>query len=92
MSKLGVHLIVEGRVQGVGFRYFSQRIGTENNVKGFVRNLADGNVEVVAEGPEAKLKLLLEWCWQGPDYASVSDIQVKWLDQKNEFSEFNVQY
>ena len=55
MTKVGVHLIIEGRVQGVGFRFFSQRVATANNIFGFVRNLSDGNVEIEAFGECQKI-------------------------------------
>ena len=70
------HLIVEGRVQGVGYRASctsqAQRIG----VSGHVANLADGTVEVVIEGGPADVEALVDWCRSGPRHADVRDIRV----------------
>lgn len=66
-----VHFWVSGRVQGVGFRYHTQVRATELGLLGWVRNLADGRVEVVAEGPRAQIEKLVEWCRKGPPSAKV---------------------
>jgi len=54
------HVFYSGRVQGVGFRYTTQRRAVEQGVSGWVRNLPDGRVELLAEGPEAAVEKLLE--------------------------------
>ena len=56
----GVHIIITGRVQGVFFRYSTNKVGNKLGLKGLVRNLPDGNVEVVAEGDEDKLKEMVD--------------------------------
>lgn len=66
------HLLVEGHVQGVSFRAYTERKASELGLDGFVRNLTDGRVEVVAEGPEDRLQQLEDWCWQGSPAAKVS--------------------
>ena len=66
--------VVRGRVQGVGFRYFVRRLAIELNLRGFVRNRADGTLEVLASGPKAVLDRLLEGLGSGPAGARVSDV------------------
>ena len=73
-----VHIIVRGRVQGVGFRYFTKQRADAYNLIGFVRNLTDGNVEVVAKGPQKSLDNLIVDLKSGPPGSVVSDCVVNW--------------
>jgi acylphosphatase len=67
--------LVHGRVQGVGFRWFVQRRASALGVTGYVRNLDDGGVEVLAVGPPKILEQLRNDLWSGPVGASVSAVQ-----------------
>lgn len=67
--------VVRGRVQGVGYRYFVLREAGALGVSGFARNLPDGQVEVMAEGPEGALADLEERLREGPSFASVSGVE-----------------
>jgi acylphosphatase len=69
--------LVSGRVQRVGFRYFTQDIASREGLTGYVRNLPDGRVEVVAEGDEASLTRLEAALWQGPSHARVEDVEIE---------------
>ncbi len=71
------HLLVEGRVQGVGFRAATQRTAEHLKVTGWVRNLADGRVEIRAEGPVEALESLLSWVKHGPRWSNVRHIDVQ---------------
>lgn len=71
MSK---RFLVTGRVQGVGYRFFTASIATENGLRGFVRNLPDGSVEVVAEGHAESLGALKIRLEQGPPFSSVERV------------------
>ena len=66
---------VRGRVQGVGFRYFAQRAGTELGLTGYARNLDDGRVEVYAIGPAEKLNELAGRLHRGPRWAEVHGVE-----------------
>ena len=81
---------ISGEVQGVGYRYFARRRAQALGLRGYAMNLADGSVEVVAEGPRALLEQLLEQLRRGPSLARVSDAQANWSDSTNEFREFSV--
>ncbi len=89
-SKLRLHAIVEGHVQGVGFRYYvseqAQRIG----LTGWVRNLYDGQVEVTAEGPKPGLEELVRYLQRGPSGAYVSNVTQEWSVARGEFRRFSV--
>ncbi|HLR76493.1 MAG TPA: acylphosphatase, partial [Balneolaceae bacterium] len=56
------HIFIEGKVQGVGFRYFVRTNASDMNLKGWVKNLSDGRVEAVFEGPKAKVMSMVEKC------------------------------
>mgnify|MGYP005857283447 CR=1 FL=1 len=65
---------IEGRVQGVGYRRNAAREATRLGLGGWVRNVADGSVELLAEGEEEALALLARWCYQGPPGARVTAV------------------
>ena len=68
--------VVSGRVQGVGFRFFTQDIARREGLTGIVRNLADGRVEVVAEGDAESLTRLEAALRRGPSHARVEHVEV----------------
>ena len=73
-----VHLLVSGIVQGVSFRYYTVEEARRLGVAGWVRNLADGRVEVEAEGDRRALEALVAWCRSGPPAAQVDDVEATW--------------
>lgn len=87
-----VHLLIEGKVQGVFFRATSRKMATSFGVKGWVRNRWDGKVEMVVEGNSASVDKMLQWAHQGPPGASVSKVQVKEQPFKGEFDTFSIRY
>ena len=87
-----VRLLIAGRVQGVGFRYATQRQAESSALDGWVRNLADGRVEVVAEGPRAAVQALVDWCGSGPRYAAVHAVNAAWETPSDEPVGFRVRY
>jgi acylphosphatase len=70
------HLLIEGRVQGVGYRYSMQRQGAALGLRGWCRNLPDGRVEADVIGPPHSVEQLITWCHDGPPHAMVSDVIV----------------
>ncbi len=90
MANERVHLLVNGRVQGVGYRYATKMMATQLGLTGWVKNLADGRVEAVAEGPREKLESLASWAKQGPSSARVEDVAATWSEATGEFSSFGV--
>jgi acylphosphatase len=85
--------LLTGYVQGVGFRYYAIRTAESiGNITGYVRNLPDGRVEVVAEGPEEALTEFLNWLHRGPSSAVVERVDVEWLPYTGRFKSFSVKY
>lgn len=87
-----VHLLISGEVQGVFFRANTRHTANELGVKGWVRNLMDGRVEIVAEGRKPALDRLIEYCRKGPEGSKVENIEIKWERPKNEFGDFEVRF
>ncbi len=81
---------ISGEVQGVGYRAYARRRAQMLGLYGFARNLADGAVEVVAEGPRDLLEQLLLILRRGPSSASVEDAQATWSEPTGEFSMFSI--
>jgi acylphosphatase len=77
----GLHLIIRGRVQGVGFRHFVSRQAGALGIAGWVRNRADGSVEVEAEGPRPVLERLVSALARGPTGARVTAVEQEWSER-----------
>ena len=84
------HITVEGRVQGVGFRAYTNRMANQLGLKGWVRNLRDGKVEIITEGDPELIERLIQWCHRGPTSAYVSKVSVEKTDAKGEFRGFSI--
>ena len=89
MEKKSVILQIYGRVQGVGFRYYTVKKANELNLTGFVRNRPDGSVYVEAEGDAGALEFFIAWCNKGPDWARVSRVDKQYMPVQN-FSLFEI--
>jgi acylphosphatase len=86
------HVFVNGMVQGVFFRAETRREAKKHNVGGWVRNLSDGRVEVVLEGEEKDVKILIQFCTHGPPGAQVTNVDVIWERYSGEFRDFEMCY
>jgi len=84
------HIIVRGRVQGVGFRWFIVTEARELNLVGWVRNLPDGSVEIDVEGDKEAVERLIEKAHQGPMFAKVTDVAVEELPYRGQYETFTV--
>lgn len=83
-------IIVNGLVQGVGFRYFVYREALKLNLVGYTKNLYTGEVLTIAEGEKSKVDELAKKIKVGPMHASVKNFKVDWLEPKNEFDSFDI--
>ena len=87
-----INIIVHGFVQGVFFRSHIKIAASNLGLKGYVKNLSDGTVELVAEGPKEKLNELIEFCKKGPEVSQVKKVDVKFTKANNEFESFEIRY
>jgi len=80
MAETRAHVFVSGKVQGVFYRANTQETAREAGVDGWVKNLGDGRVEAVFEGPEDAVESMVEWCHEGSPRARVDDVSVEYGD------------
>jgi acylphosphatase len=85
-----LHVLVEGMVQGVGYRYSTQHRAVALGLTGWVRNLPDGRVEAEFEGPRPELERMLEWCRTGPRFAEVTKVLAHWETGEPKYAGFQL--
>jgi acylphosphatase len=85
-----LRLLVHGRVQGVFFRQAAAEEARSLGLRGWVRNLPNGDVEIVAEGPRRELKILAAWANQGPRLARVTGVEEEWSNYRGEEGPFAI--
>lgn len=85
-----LNVLVSGKVQGVWYRKSAQLKADELSLRGFIRNESDGSVYLEIEGDEDDLDTFIEWCWEGPPLASVSNVEYSERDWIG-FTAFEVQ-
>jgi acylphosphatase len=88
--KARAHIFVSGRVQGVFFRDHTRTWAGSLGITGWVRNLPDGRVEVLAEGDKPSLDSLIDKLSEGPPFALVESVDVDWEEYRGEFPGFRV--
>lgn len=89
-ENVGIHVLIEGRVQGVGFRFFTKEQALKLGLTGWVRNTFDGNVEAYAEGLKEDLEIWLTHLQRGPSSAFVTNIKKDWSPAQGKFRKFQV--
>jgi acylphosphatase len=83
--------LISGRVQGVGFRYFTQRTSARHQVRGYVKNLADGRVEVLAEGNPTAVEAFRHDLAAGPTHSRVGEIEELVIEPTGAYSTFRIE-
>ncbi|MCX8030796.1 MAG: acylphosphatase [Thermodesulfovibrionales bacterium] len=90
--KYRAHLIIEGKVQGVFFRAFTKEVADSLGLKGWVRNLPNRKVEAVFEGNKEDIETAISRCYIGPPMSMVINIDIRWEDKVEGFSDFRIRY
>ncbi len=90
MKSGAIYALIRGRVQGVGYRWFVHAVGRRLGLRGGVRNLRDGRVEVVAEGAQDLLDQLAEALRDGPSVADVSEVELTSMAPTGEHTDFEI--
>ena len=85
-----IHIIIKGEVQGVMYRYYAQMKARELGLTGYVRNLPDGDVEILAEGDNGELMALAEWTKEGSPYSVVEEVIVRSMDYSGKWQDFYI--
>lgn len=84
------HVFISGWVQGVGFRYWTRSQASKLGLTGWVRNLPNGNVEAVFQGPKKKVEEMVEKCKQGPAWTGDNEVEVDWQRVNKELPGFEI--
>ncbi|MCF6178743.1 MAG: acylphosphatase [Geopsychrobacter sp.] len=84
------HLLISGRVQGVCFRHYTRQEALKNGVHGWVKNLPDGRVEALLEGPKTAVAATIAWCQQGPEAAQVDRVDIEDPKRDEKFTSFTI--
>ncbi len=85
-----VHIVVEGLVQGVGFRWFVARKAETLGLRGYVKNLYDGSVEIEAEGERSLVEELIAQVKVGPRSAQVNNLRLEWREPEHRTAHFEI--
>lgn len=85
-----IYIIIDGRVQGVGFRYFALLKATELNLTGWVKNTRDGKVEIEASGEQQNLNTFIDWMKTGPTRAIIKTFSVSDITPTRTFTNFSI--
>jgi len=85
-----IKIIVSGKVQGVGFRFYTQRKAIELGLTGYVQNLPNGNVEIIAVGEPTQIEVLREWAKSGSPNAIVDNLDIKSSNDDQEYNSFDI--
>lgn len=92
-NECSITIIVSGRVQGVGFRFFTYQEARKLNLAGYVKNLDDGKVEIVACGSQIQINKLIDWIKMGgPNSANIENYEIQYTNRCQNFTTFNVRY
>ena len=91
-NKIARRFFISGDVQGVGFRFFAQRAAARHQVVGFVKNLEDGRVEALAEGPQQSVEAFRNELATGPRFSSVDHLEELNLDPSGTYSSFRIEH
>lgn len=90
MPAKSVYLVISGRVQGVGFRYFVEHKAIECNISGWVKNTPDGKVEIEATGEPENLNIFIDWMKIGPTRAIIKTVSVSEITPTRRFTNFTI--
>ncbi|MEA3248278.1 MAG: acylphosphatase [Nanoarchaeota archaeon] len=90
MVKKAARLIVKGTVQGIFFRQFVKGHADNLKLRGFVRNLANGDVEIIVEGEEDSIKRIVGFVRKGPEHAQIRDVQIEERKWSGDFRKFKI--
>ena len=84
-----ISLNIKGKVQNVGFRYYTRKMAQSLNLNGFVKNLVDGSVYAEAEGPQEDIEAFIDYCRKGPEWSRVDEVNIQDIPFQN-YKDFNI--
>ncbi|MFE8701443.1 acylphosphatase [Cytobacillus sp. FJAT-54145] len=87
-----LHIMVSGKVQGVGYRYFAQMKAVQYGIKGWVRNSDDNSVEIVAVGEQEQVDQFVKVLREGNPFSKVTNVEISQLEESSSFQSFKIKY
>jgi acylphosphatase len=90
-AKVARKFVIKGEVQGVGYRFFAQRAAAQHQVVGYVRNMPDGSVESLVEGPLSEVEAFKNDLATGPRFARVAQVEERVLEPTGQYSSFRIE-
>ena len=90
MKQVRMRILIEGRLQGMNFRYHTQQQAKKLGVTGFVRALSDGRIEIEVQGDQNKVEKILAWCQEEPQSSQIKSILYRYDEPYERYSDFNV--
>ena len=90
--KVAKHIIISGMVQGVGYRFFCRHEAAALGITGYVKNLYNGDVEILAEGEEEVLGHFIKMLRKGPHFSQVQDLNITTLPCENKYHNFQIDF
>ena len=85
-------VLLSGRVQGVGFRYFTESVASKYGINGYIGNTIDKKVEIVAQGEDEELKQFFEEIKKGPAFSIITDVKTEELESSKKYNIFEIKY
>jgi len=85
-------VVLSGRVQGVGFRYFVESIAGKYDICGYVRNTYNNQVEIICQGEDEDIKNFIDEVKKGPTFSAVTDIKIDEIENSKKYSIFEIKY
>ena len=85
-----IKIIVSGKVQGVGFRYFTHQKASELGINGYVQNLTNGNVKIIAVGKSEQIETLITWAKSGSPSAAVDNLDIESIQADYQYQGFEI--
>ncbi|MCJ7665582.1 MAG: acylphosphatase [Actinobacteria bacterium] len=85
-------LLLSGRVQGVGFRYFTESIAGKYNIMGYVKNTPAGNVELLCQGEEEEVRIFIDEIGKGPAFSVITDVVTREVTDNKIYNCFEIKY
>lgn len=88
MKQVRMRILIEGRLQGMNFRYNTQQLARKLEIVGFVRSLSDGRIEIEVQGSQENVEKMLAWCQQEPQSSHIRTILYRYDELTDRYSDF----
>lgn len=92
MAVKRAHVIIQGQVQGVGYRYFAMKTAQQASIVGWVKNREDGSVELIAQGEESAIEQFAWTLRNKHPWAKINNMEIQWIENEDNLHAFEIKY